>query len=944
MTNSQQYSNIAVEGCLFYKRLLVICVTLTTLIFVSCDSDLGTALDMAGDNRTEMEKVLEHFKNDPDSLKYEAAQFLIGNMPYHYYYSGEVVELYDSIYLEMARYPVQKRDSVFATLSKDIDLSLSKGIPDIRSLTSSYLIKAIDDAFEVWKNTKWHAEYDNSLFFDYVLPYRLTQEQPSDWRAEVESNFPYLTSNYVVSRRGQYYEAEDAELLGCRVRSLENASCGKIIDLDSSGSSVSFNMSSPLNASKLIWLRYASVSSNPEISVTLDGRNISGCRLQPTISTQELRDSRSGIPVDLPAGESTLTIKCKSGSILLDRITVSAVEPVESNKTEDFTPSLYRIRNAATGNYVTFDTLRQSLLNLVRLVPLKDETDSCSMLRLDFKGEQCWSISSFRKDTTDLCLEARYCSTDTGAPMSQYHYQGGFHQRWIFIPCGMGTFKIMGKDSGLFLESSTNEDGDEIIVQAPFADKYTQKWNMENCGQNTIPNPRYPFGSAIAAAMKVLDRTRQFEWMTFKGPIPPKTTSLIKAKTGHCLCEASFTVSLCRYLGIPAAIDFTPNYGNRSQGHSWSVLINPDGTSTLFHTGFAPGDSVFFVRDYIKPKVYRHRFQLTRKIVADFKGEKDVPKLFRNPDFIDVTAEYCPVTDVTRTMPEGVNGKVAYICVFDNENWVPVHYGMIKGGKVTFSEMGRNVMYVSATCHDGKIVPFGNPFLVDSDGNVRDVNVNEHERVDMTLSRKYPFMSYKDEVNKRLDGGEFQASDNGNFTNAVLLHSHKGLTDGNWYDIPLQDTKKFRYVRYIGPSGSYCNINEIKFLSPDRETLDGEIIGTDGIFGKEKEKVFDGDILTGFEGTKPDGHWVGIKFERPVAIGSIRYIPRTDGNCIEIGDEYELFYWALGRWISLGRKTASANRLTYEKVPAGGLYLLRDLTKGKEERIFTYENMKQIWW
>jgi hypothetical protein len=26
------------------------------------------------------------------------------------------------------------------------------------------------------------------------------------------------------------------------------------------------------------------------------------------------------------------------------------------------------------------------------------------------------------------------------------------------------------------------------------------------------------------------------------------------------------------------------------------------------------------------------------------------------------------------------------------------------------------------------------------------------------------------------------------------------------------------------------------------------------------------------------------------------------------------------------------------------LYLLQNLTKGKEERIFTYENGKQVWW
>lgn len=87
-----------------------------------------------------------------------------------------------------------------------------------------------------------------------------------------------------------------------------------------------------------------------------------------------------------------------------------------------------------------------------------------------------------------------------------------------------------------------------------------------------------------------------------------------------------------------------------------------------------------------------------------------------------------------------------------------------------------------------------------------------------------------------------------------------------------------------------------------------------------------------------------MKFKKPVKIGRIRYIPRNDGNCIEIGDKYELMQWREGRWESLGERTATCNALEYERIPSGGLYVLRNLTKGHEERIFTYENGKQIWW
>jgi len=49
-------------------------------------------------------------------------------------------------------------------------------------------------------------------------------------------------------------------------------------------------------------------------------------------------------------------------------------------------------------------------------------------------------------------------------------------------------------------------------------------------------------------------------------------------------------------------------------------------------------------------------------------------------------------------------------------------------------------------------------------------------------------------------------------------------------------------------------------------------------------------------------------------------------------------------WLSLGKQQATRSYLVFENCPSNGLYLLHNLTKGKEERIFTYEDGKQIWW
>ena len=83
------------------------------------------------------------------------------------------------------------------------------------------------------------------------------------------------------------------------------------------------------------------------------------------------------------------------------------------------------------------------------------------------------------------------------------------------------------------------------------------------------------------------------------------------------------------------------------------------------------------------------------------------------------------------------------------------------------------------------------------------------------------------------------------------FYKFEGLTNGNWYEIPVTDEGRYRYLRYIGPMGSHCNINELEFYGTDGKKLSGTIIGTEGDPWASKEKVFDGDILTGFSGVSP---------------------------------------------------------------------------------------------
>lgn len=60
------------------------------------DNRLARALELAGDNRSELETVLAHYKEEP--LKLQATQFLISNMPGHTGYAPSLKRKLQPVY------------------------------------------------------------------------------------------------------------------------------------------------------------------------------------------------------------------------------------------------------------------------------------------------------------------------------------------------------------------------------------------------------------------------------------------------------------------------------------------------------------------------------------------------------------------------------------------------------------------------------------------------------------------------------------------------------------------------------------------------------------------------------------------------------------------------------------------------------------------------------
>lgn len=97
----------------------------------------------------------------------------------------------------------------------------------------------IDYACDVWQKSGWSELYDKSIFFDYVLPYRLGNETLSDWHKAIEEEFPLFGENCVMTRRGLQYEGEDGICISGQVRQRISASQGKCIILGGKPSELS---------------------------------------------------------------------------------------------------------------------------------------------------------------------------------------------------------------------------------------------------------------------------------------------------------------------------------------------------------------------------------------------------------------------------------------------------------------------------------------------------------------------------------------------------------------------------------------------------------------------------------------------------------------------------------------------------------------------------------
>jgi arylsulfatase A-like enzyme len=124
-------------------------------------------------------------------------------------------------------------------------------------------------------------------------------------------------------------------------------------------------------------------------------------------------------------------------------------------------------------------------------------------------------------------------------------------------------------------------------------------------------------------------------------------------------------------------------------------------------------------------------------------------------------------------------------------------------------------------------------------------------------------------------GGRFEGSNVSRRDGFELLAEIKAVPPtGAWSELPLENTKVYRWLRYLGPRGSQAKLAELEFYAGDRKMSGpggayGLVIDSGGI----RKNAFDGEAKTVFASSAADGACIGIDLRDAATARCPQFIP-----------------------------------------------------------------------
>lgn len=423
-----------------------------------------------------------------------------------------------------------------------------------------------------------------------------------------------------------------------------------------------------------------------------------------------------------------------------------------------------------------------------------------------------------------------------------------------------------------------------------------------------------------------------------------RVATLLDRPFGTCVDYSYAAALVMRSKGIPVSVDYTPQWPDRRMGHYWNTVLTLRGVKCEFN-GFGKNPSEAHYPDAKFAKILRMTYRPDEELLARVRRGCRLPPSIANIFCRDVTDEYMATSDLRVDLfPDRLSRRDVYLAVFDNFEWVPVHWGEVRGNRARFRRMGRNVLYLPV-CWDGeRSVPAGEPFVVEPSGRVRTVGCDTLRRQALCVKRKFPLLRHVCSRRDVLRGGTIEASDDPAFADALVAARLPGweVSAGS---VDVSHIPPRRYWRFRSTDGRRCEMAELYFWREGcGERMRGRIHAGPGRHpGLDDFKWFDDDDPLTSLWAEGDDFWSGYDFGVPTRVDRISFIRRGDGNDILPGAEYELFCWCGRAWRSLGRQTARDVQLVWPDAPAEGLFYILCRSYGQDNRIFERLDGRIVW-
>ena len=184
-------------------------------------------------------------------------------------------------------------------------------------------------------------------------------------------------------------------------------------------------------------------------------------------------------------------------------------------------------------------------------------------------------------------------------------------------------------------------------------------------------------GSDITEVARLLNKDTELAFSNglSRYPVPISTTNIIRAGFGGCTDMSNYKAMVMRAFGIPASIDYIPQWGNDHQTHTWNSIQDKNGNWVDFSEAAIDSNTRVAFK-YRLSKIYRKTLDKNKRWEhLQNISNNNIPSLFKNARNLDVTNQYIAVSNVKLKLETIDNNyKAVFLCVFNNKGFTAMDF------------------------------------------------------------------------------------------------------------------------------------------------------------------------------------------------------------------------------------------------------------------------------